>query len=235
VISVRRLSKSYRLGDRERPLFRDLSFDVPEGDRLALMGRNGQGKSTLIKIIGGVVPPTSGEVVRAMSCSWPLGFSGAFQGGMTGLDNIRFLARIYQRDAAWLIERVDEFAVLGKALAMPVRHYSSGMRARLAFGLSLAIEFQCYLIDEVISVGDELFRLKCEAELFGKRATRAFVIASHDLAFLRRTCTRAIIIEGGRAKLFEDVDLAADIYEGILAAAREAELDDLRQKGGFRH
>jgi capsular polysaccharide transport system ATP-binding protein len=215
MLVARGLSKQYQLDGRPRTLFRDLSFDLERDGRLALMGRNGQGKSTLIKILGGVVAPTAGEVKWSMSCSWPLGFGGGFHGGMTGLDNIRFLARVYRRPAAEMIERVDEFAALGKALGMPIKHYSSGMRARLAFGLSIAIEFDCYLIDEVISVGDALFREKCEEELFSVRAHRAFVIASHDLEFLRRTCSRAIVIESGRAKMFNDINLAIDVYCAI--------------------
>jgi capsular polysaccharide transport system ATP-binding protein len=215
MLTVRGLTKQYPLGGRTRTLFRDLSFDLPRDGRLALLGRNGQGKSTLIKIIGGVVPPTAGQVKWSMSSSWPLGFGGAFQGGMTGLDNIRFLARIYRRPAKELIERVDEFAQLGKTLTMPVKYYSSGMRARLAFGLSLAIEFDCYLIDEVFAVGDALFRGKCEEELFNVRADRAFVVASHDLDFLRRTCRMGIVIEDGRAKLFDDIDTAVDVYISI--------------------
>jgi capsular polysaccharide transport system ATP-binding protein len=212
---VRGLTKQYPLEGRTRTLFRDLSFDLPRDGRLALLGRNGQGKSTLIKIIGGVVPPTAGKVTWDMSCSWPLGFGGAFQGGMTGLDNIRFLARIYRRPAGELIERVDQFAELGKALSMEVKYYSSGMRARLGFGLSLAIEFDCYLIDEVISVGDMLFRRKCEEELFSKRAHRAFVIASHDMGFIKNTCASGIVIESGRAKKFDDIDTAVDVYAAL--------------------
>ena len=215
MLVARNLSKQYLLDGRPRTLFRDLSFDLPPGGRLALLGRNGQGKSTLIKILGGVVWPTTGDVRWSMSCSWPLGFTGGFQGGMTGLDNIRFLARVYRRPVQELIERVDEFAALGKGLLMPLKYYSSGMRARLAFGISIAIEFDCYLIDEVISVGDVLFRERCEEELFGVRAHRAFIIASHDLEFLRRTCRRAIVIESGRAKIFDDIDLAIDIYHTI--------------------
>lgn len=215
MLIVRNLAKHYLRDGEPRHLFRDLSFELPRHGRLAVLGRNGQGKSTLIKILGGVLQPTSGAVTWNMTPSWPLGFGGGFQGGMTGLDNIKFLARIYQREPETLLERVEFFAELGDALAMPVKYYSSGMRARLAFGLSLAIEFDCYLIDEVIAVGDVVFRRKCEEELFGKRADRAFVIASHDIEFIRQTCKSAIVVENGRAKMFQDVDLAIEIYRGI--------------------
>jgi capsular polysaccharide transport system ATP-binding protein len=215
MLVVRNLAKHYMRHGEPRRLFRDLSFELPRCGRLALLGRNGQGKSTLIKILGGVVQPTCGVVDWNMSASWPLGFGGGFQGGMTGLDNIRFLARIYRREPEALLARVEDFAELGDALDIPVKHYSSGMRARLAFGLSLAIEFDWYLIDEVIAVGDALFRHKCEEELFGKRADRSFIIASHDTEFLRRSCSSAIVIENGRAKMFQDMDLAVEIYRGI--------------------
>ena len=215
MLVVRNLAKHFLRNGEPRYLFRDLSFELPRRGRLAVLGRNGQGKSTLIKILGGVLHPTAGVVRWNMTPSWPLGFSGGFQGGMTGVDNIKFLARIYRREPESLLARVEDFAELGDALTMPVKHYSSGMRARLAFGLSLAIEFDCYLIDEVIAVGDVLFRCKCEDELFGKRADRAFVIASHDLQFIRQTCHDAIIVEGGRAKMFHDIGLAVDICHAI--------------------
>jgi capsular polysaccharide transport system ATP-binding protein len=215
MLIVRKLAKHFLRNGEPRYLFRDLSFELPRRGRLAVLGRNGQGKSTLIKILGGVLQPTSGVVDWNMSASWPLGFSGGFQGGMTGLDNIKFLARIYQREPEALLDRVEDFAELGDALTMPVKYYSSGMRARLAFGLSLAIEFDCYLIDEVIAVGDVLFRRKCEEELFGRRADRSFIIASHDLQFIRQTCQKAIVVEGGRAKLFPDIGLAIDICRAI--------------------
>jgi len=206
-------------------LFENLSFELTRNGRLAVLGRNGQGKSTLVKILGGVVAPSAGEARWSMTASWPLGFGGGFQGGMTGLDNIRFIARVYGRAPQATLERVEAFAELGEALEKPVRFYSSGMRARLAFGLSLAIEFDCYLIDEVIAVGDLVFAHKCEHELFERRADRAFVIASHDLALIRRTCERAIVIERGRAKLFDDIETAIAIYGAICedAEARAAE------------
>ncbi len=223
MLTVHGLTKHYlRHGDR-RVLFSDLSFTLARRGRLAVLGRNGQGKSTLLKILGGVLWPTAGNVRWDMSASWPLGFNGAFQGGMTGMDNIRFIARIYDRPAAALIDRVEDFAELGDALTMPVKYYSSGMRARLAFGLSLAIEFDCYLIDEVISVGDALFRRRCEEELFERRGDRAFVIASHDLHFIESTCADAIIIERGRAKYFPDIAVATEIYAALCEDERRIE------------
>jgi len=216
MLVVRDLAKSYPLNGHPRWLFRNLNFDLPPGGRLALLGRNGQGKSTLIKILGGVTPPTVGGARwGSMTCSWPLGFGGGVQGAMTGVDNIRMIARIYDTPVKGLAEQVDEFADLGEALYMPIKHYSSGMRARLAFGLSLAIDFDCYLIDEITAVGDASFTQKCEDELFGKRADRAFVIASHDLNYLSKHCDRAIVIDNGQAKLFDDVDVAIDVYTAV--------------------
>jgi capsular polysaccharide transport system ATP-binding protein len=220
MLQVRDVGKIYYADSGPRRLFNNLSFDLGRRERLALLGRNGQGKSTLIKILGGVVAPTEGSVKWSMTASWPLGFAGGFQGGVTGYDNIRFIARIYNRPIEHTVALVEEFAQLGRQLADPVKYYSSGMRARLSFGLSLAIEFDCYLIDEVISVGDALFRDKCERELFNARAERAFVIASHDMAFLREHCNKAVVIDAGRAKVFDDLNLAIDIYESLCDGGR---------------
>jgi capsular polysaccharide transport system ATP-binding protein len=153
-----------------------------------------------------------------MSVSWPIGFGGGFQGSLSGLDNIRFIARIYDRPYAETLARVDDFAELGPALREPVKHYSSGMRARLAFGLSLAIEFDCYLIDELVAVGDARFQQKCREALFERRAERTFIMASHDMHLVAEQCDRALIIEGGRAKLFADIDEAIEIYSWLRAA-----------------
>lgn len=220
-LQVSGLSKAYGSAHGQM-LFQGLSFCLDRGDRLAVLGRNGQGKSTLIKILGGVLPQTSGSLNWTMQPSWPIGFSGGFQGGLTGLDNIRFIARLYDKDINTITDKTEAFAELGDALYMPAKHYSSGMRARLAFGLSLAIEFDCYLIDEVIAVGDVNFQKKCHDELFSRRADRAFIIASHGLNFLRDNCDRALIIEGGRAKMFEDVSVAIDIYVAICKRSQDA-------------
>ena len=201
-----------------KPLFSGLSFDLARGGRLAILGRNGQGKSTLIKMLGGILSETEGRIDWKMSPSWPIGFGGGFQGSLSGLDNIRFLSRIYERDFNETLERVDDFAELGAALKQPVKHYSSGMRARLAFGLSLAIEFDCYLIDELVAVGDARFQQKCQEELFQHRADRSFMMASHDTHLVASHCTRALIIESGKAKMFEDIAEAVDVYTWLRAA-----------------
>ena len=201
-----------------KPLFKNINFDLGTSGRLAILGRNGQGKSTLIKMLGGVLPETEGRIEWRMSSSWPIGFGGGFQGSLSGLDNVRFLARLYDRDYYDMLQRVDDFAELGKALRNPVKHYSSGMRARLAFGLSLAIEFDCYLIDELVAVGDARFQRKCQEALFEHRAHRAFLMASHDTHLIANYCDRALIIEGWQAKVFDDIDEAVEVYTWLRAA-----------------
>ena len=210
------LSKVYDASGGKK-VFADLSFSLGRQGRMAVLGRNGQGKSTLIKILGGVLDPTAGRVLWSMTSSWPIGFGGGFQGSLSGLDNVRFLSRLYDRDYKDLLDRVDHFAELGVALKRPVKHYSSGMRARLAFGLSLAIEFDCYLIDELVSVGDARFQRRCNEELFERRGDRAFMMASHDMHMIGSLCDRALLIDGGKAKIFDDVEEAIEIYRWLQA------------------
>lgn len=217
-LRVQSLTKTYGKPGVSRPVFSDLNFEVPTSGRLALLGRNGQGKSTLIKILGGVLPPTTGKVEWSVKPSWPIGFGGGFQGSLSGQDNIRFISRLYGRDYHRILDRVDGFAELGKKLEMPVKHYSSGMRARLAFGMSLAIEFDCYLIDELVSVGDARFQERCNIELFQHRADRAFIMASHDMNLIKAHCSRALVVEGGQAKIFDDIDEAVDVYMWLRAS-----------------
>ena len=215
-LRVTGLGKTYPKA--HRPVFSDLNFTLKRNGRMALLGRNGQGKSTMIKMLGGVLPISEGRIDWSMTTSWPIGFGGGFQGSLSGLDNINFLSRLYNRPVKDVLARVDDFAELGRALRMPVKHYSSGMRARLAFGLSLAIEFDCYLIDELVAVGDKRFADKCREELFSRRADRAYLMASHDTYLLETYCDQALIIESGRAKIFDDVAEAVEIYSWLRAA-----------------
>lgn len=206
------IHKRYHSGRAVKTVLRGVNFTINPLDRIGLLGRNGAGKTTLIKLIGGVEMPTSGKVIRSMKCSWPLGFTGGFQGSMTGYDNARFIARIYNKPYSEMRDFVEEFTELGSQLRMPVKTYSSGMRARLAFALSLAIEFECYLIDEVIMVGDRNFRVKCETEFFQRRQDRALLLASHSETFIKKYCNRAIVLHEGVAKMYEDVDEALGVY-----------------------
>lgn len=209
------ITKSYSHGGRHKQVLNGVNLAIERGDRVALLGRNGAGKSTLIKLIGGVELPTSGKIIRNMSVSWPLGFAGGFQGSLTGLDNARFIARIYQRQYADIRRFVEDFTELGKQLHMPVKTYSSGMRARLAFALSLAIEFDCYLIDEIILVGDQNFQRKCQTEMFDKRKDRSIILASHSPDFVKEMCNKAVLIENGEAVFYDNVSLALEIYSGL--------------------
>lgn len=217
-LRVENLSKTYDKSSDGKAVFRGLNFELGRSGRLAILGRNGQGKSTLIKMLGGILPPTEGRVRWRMSSSWPIGFSGGFQGSLSGIDNVKFLSRLYARDFDDLLERVDDFAELGSKLKLPVKHYSSGMRARLAFGLSLAIDFDCYLIDELVAVGDARFQQKCNVELFQHRSDRAYIMASHSMALIAEHCDQALVIESGQAKIFSDIHEAIDIYTWLRSA-----------------
>jgi capsular polysaccharide transport system ATP-binding protein len=215
MIVCENLSKQYAHGRNHKQVFKNVNLVVNQGDRVALLGRNGAGKSTLIKLIAGVEMPTTGKVTRTMSVSWPLGFGGGFQGSLTGYDNARFIARIYQREYSEIRGFVEDFSELGRQLRMPVKTYSSGMRARLAFALSLAIEFDCYLIDEVILVGDQDFQRKCRYELFERRSDRTMILATHSSELVRELCNRAVIIHKGDATVHDDVNHAVDTYSAL--------------------
>jgi len=215
MISCENLGKSYPIGHGQKHVFKNLNLQVTPGQRVGLLGRNGAGKTTLIKLIGGVEMPTTGQVRRLMSVSWPLGFGGGFQGSLTGYDNARFIARIYGSEYEEMREFVEDFSELGSQLKMPVKTYSSGMRARLAFALSLTIEFACYLIDEIIMVGDANFHRKCHYELFEKRGDRALILASHSPDLIREFCNSALVLHQGRAQMYADVNEALEVYANL--------------------
>jgi len=212
MIHCEKVTKSYPMGHGRKQVLSELDLDIRPGEHIGFLGRNGAGKTTLIKLIGGVELPTSGKVRRKMRVSWPLGFSGAFQGSLTGYDNARFIARIYGLEYRDIRDFVEDFTELGAQLKMPVKTYSSGMRARLAFALSIAIEFDCYLIDEVIMVGDANFHKKCHHELFDKRGDRALVLASHSVELIREFCDRAMVLHEGKGTIYSDVNEALELY-----------------------
>lgn len=215
MISCENLYKSYPMGHGRKHVLKGINFHISKGEHVGFLGRNGAGKTTLIKLIGGVELQTSGRIRRNMSVSWPLGFGGGFQGSLTGYDNARFIARIYGREYPELRDFVEDFTELGRQLKMPVKTYSSGMKARLAFALSLAIEFDCYLIDEVILVGDHNFQQKCHHELFEKRGDRALILASHSADTIREYCNRAMVLRDGHGMVYDDVNEALGIYNQL--------------------
>lgn len=193
-------------------ILKGINLRVEPGEHVGILGQNGAGKSTLVKILGGSEMPTSGTVERNMSVSWPLAFSGAFLGALTGLDNVRFVCRLYGQDFSEKLPFIEEFTELGRYLREPLKTYSSGMRARLAFALSMAIDFDCYLIDEIVAVGDDRFQKKCQVELFDKRQHKALLIVSHSADFVRAHCHRASVLSAGELTNFGGVDDAYQFY-----------------------
>ncbi|KYL24763.1 ATP-binding protein [Mannheimia haemolytica] len=212
MISIRNVSKRYRINSGWRTVLKDINFELKKGEKVGILGRNGAGKSTLIRLMSGVEPPTTGTIERQMSISWPLAFSGAFQGSLTGMDNLRFVSRIYDADFDYVKSFTEEFSELGEYLYEPVKSYSSGMKARLAFALSLSIEFDCYLIDEVIAVGDARFAAKCKHELFEKRKDHSLILVSHSPASIKEYCDSAMVLEEGIMHTFDSIDNAYNFY-----------------------
>src|ERR1700741_5330737 len=215
MIEAVNVTKEYRTEGRVHRAVSNVSFSVARGEKLALIGRNGAGKSTLIRLLGGVELPTSGRIEQSMSVSWPLALQGGFQGSLTGNDNMRFIARIYNKPFDDIKAYVEDFAELGKYLSEPVKIYSIGMRARFAFALSLAVDFDCYLIDEIIAAGDQRFQRRSHEELFEKRADRSMILASHIGDIVKAYFSRALVLHRGRGKVFDDLDLALDIYDAL--------------------
>ncbi|NML45539.1 ABC transporter ATP-binding protein [Ramlibacter sp. G-1-2-2] len=213
MIELQGVGKSYPTRGGTHQVLRDVGLTIHPGQKLGILGRNGAGKSTLIRLLSGAERPTSGQVRRRMSVSWPLAFGGAFQGSLSGLDNLRFICRIHDVDHAQKVDYVEDFAELGKYLREPVKNYSAGMRARLAFAISMAVEFDCFLIDEIIAVGDARFHAKCQAELFEKRSDRAYVIVSHDPNNIRWHCQSAAVLHEGTLSHFHDLEAAYRYYD----------------------
>jgi capsular polysaccharide transport system ATP-binding protein len=217
VVNLEDVTKRYRTRKGPRTVLDHINLTVRKGQHVGILGRNGSGKSTLIRLISGAELPTSGRIVRGMKVSWPLAFGGAFQDMLTGRDNLKFVCRVYDVDYDAVLPFVEDFTELGIYMREPVNRYSSGMRARLAFAISLAIEFDCYLIDEVTAVGDSRFHERCRIELFDKRKDRALIFVSHNEHDIATHCQSASVLSQGRLHSFDTVDAAYGFYKNCLS------------------
>lgn len=214
MIELNGVSRGYATTHGKATILSDVTFRIERGEQVGILGRNGAGKSTMIRLLSGAESPDSGTVTRTMSVSWPLAFSGGFQGSLTGLDNLRFVCRVYGQDWRDHLAFVEDFTELGRYFREPVNTYSSGMMSRLAFALSTVINFDCFLIDEIMAVGDHRFHQKCHTELFEKRGANAKVIVSHDPHYVRDHCQRLAVIKDGTLYNFDDMDEAFHFYQG---------------------
>ncbi|EOX8193654.1 ABC transporter ATP-binding protein [Escherichia coli] len=216
MIKIENLTKSYRTPTGRHYVFKNLNLEIPSGKSVAFIGSNGAGKSTLLRMIGGIDRPDSGKIITNKTISWPVGLAGGFQGSLTGRENVKFVARLYakQEELKEKIEFVEKFAELGKYFDMPIKTYSSGMRSRLGFGLSMAFKFDYYIIDEVTAVGDARFKEKC-AYFFKERHKESnFLMVSHNLNSLNKYCDIAFLIsDNGQCDLFIDINDAIEKYK----------------------
>lgn len=218
MIELQNLCKRFMVRDTVHTVFEGLSLKIPQGESLGLLGRNGAGKSTLLSIIAGTMQPSSGRVVRRGMISWPIGSASSFHPEMTGLQNTRFLARIYGVDCDSLADFVETFADIGKHFHMPLRTYSSGMKSRLSFGVAMGIPFDTYLIDEVTGAGDRRFRDRSKV-IFNARIKNAdSIMISHSMSDLRNFCTSGLVMHEGRLSYFPDIEDAIAWHEELLQA-----------------
>ena len=208
MFELRNVTKSYLTPNGRRYVFRNLSLAIPPGKNIGLIGRNGAGKTTLMRLLGGADVPDSGTIATDRSISWPVGLTGGFQGSMSGRDNIKFVCRIYGATGDAMREKiryVQEFAEIGDWIDEPIKTYSSGMRSRVAFGLSMAFDFDYYLIDEVMSVGDAQFKRKC-ADVFKEKMQKSnVVLVSHSMPEIEKLCDIVLLVRDGGIQVYEDV------------------------------
>ena len=227
MIELRNLTKIYRTAGREKVICEDLNLVLPSNRSVALLGRNGTGKSTLLNMISGLVMPTRGEIVTTGSLSWPVGFAGSFNSDMTGAQNVKFVARVYGADTDETRDFVEEFADLGEHFHMPVRTYSTGMRSRLAFGLSMAFQFDTYLVDETTAAGDGSFKDKANAVFLARMQHSGAVVVNHSMRTIRELCDVGVVLEGGQATYFDDIEDAIKAHEENMRRATRTTIDKM--------
>lgn len=212
MIVFQNVTKFFKAGAAAKYILQNASFTLPERN-IGILGLNGAGKSTLMRLIGAAEMPNKGHIYRYARVSWPMGFSGGIHLSLTGSENVRFVSRIYGEDIERVLHYVRDFTELGRYLDMPVASYSSGMRAKLAFGISMAIDFDCYLIDEITAVGDEPFQRKCREVFDEKKKKAKFILISHSDSTIQAYCDYGVILGNGRIRLYEDVEEAISVYK----------------------
>jgi len=219
MIELRNLTKIFNVNGRRKVICNNISLTVPSRTSVALLGRNGAGKSTLLRILSGNMEATSGEILTDGSISWPVGFAGSFHPELTGSQNVKFVARIYGMDTDAMADFVEDFAELGQHYRLPFRTYSSGMRARLAFGVSMAVPFDTYLVDEVTATGDASFRKKSSALFRDRMRNAGAFVVSHSMGQVRELCDVGLVLENGQATYYTDLDAAIAHHEHNMKAA----------------
>lgn len=212
MISFQNVFKSFNTGFGKNLVLNDINLQVKPGQRLGILGVNGSGKSTMVRLLSGACKPSKGSVTRTMSVSWPLGLTGGFQTKLTGLDNVRFICRVYGLHPDNGIAFIEDFTELGKFLKEPVHTYSSGMRSKLAFAISFLVDFDCYLIDEALAVGDARFQEKCHHQLFERRKDAALVLVSHSNQLIRQYCDSAVLLKDKTIHHFNSLEEAIENY-----------------------
>ena len=210
------ISKGFWIRGDYRPVIRNLNLTLPSGKSLALLGRNGAGKSTLLSIVAGTMSPDTGQIISDGSISFTVGFAGSFHGDMTGAQNTRFVARVYGVDTDELTAFVEDFAEIGEHFNMPVRTYSAGMKSRLAFGISMGIKFDTYLIDEATATGDARFRRKSSEVFRTRMAQSSAIMVSHSMADIRNFCDAGLVLHDGGIEVFDDVEDAIKRHEALM-------------------
>ena len=215
MIKLQNIYKSYMTSFGRKVIFKDLSFSIPTNDSLGIIGYNGSGKSTLLRMLSGVESPDSGVIQRDTNFSWPIGFSGGLNGSLTGAENAKFVARIYGKDIKSVVDQTRDFAEIGDYFYLPVKTYSSGMKARLAFGLSMAIDFDTYLIDEVVAVGDKGFQKKAQDTFNDKVNGKTVIIVSHSFSILESFASQFAILHNNQFELFDNINSAKQRYMSL--------------------
>jgi capsular polysaccharide transport system ATP-binding protein len=214
------LEKFHKLHDGKKEyVFKNVYLDIPANKNIGVLGRNGAGKSTLLRIFGGIDFPNGGKIITEKTFSWVLALSGGFQGSLSGYDNAKFVARIYgvkEKDLDKKINSIKEFSELNKFFYEPVKTYSSGMKAKLGFAISIFFDFDYYLIDETISVGDANFRKKCEFAINELLLNKNIIMVSHDLNVMKRMCDIILLVDNQTIIKYDNVEEGIKAYQNLL-------------------